>query len=387
MNRRRGPSWLAIAALVISGCVTTTNERTSTLRTGVTAEVKGEYDQAIETYTAALEGSRLSEQDRALFQIRRAHAYISKGEVDKAIADTDEVIRLKPDMEAGYTTRALAYMRKQQYELAIADLDVSARLAPSANVYHTRGSAFAANTQYDQAVADYDQALRLAPRYAQAYLSRANLYLQRGDYERALGDLAQSIGIQPDNAEAYNSRGGVFSRMGQFEKAYQEYGTALLFQPKVATIYSNRGHIAAALGRYDAAAVDLAQSIALLPREARNGYDVIWLHLFRLKAKQDGGTEELSRNVATLVQQPWPQAIASVYLGKTPPEQLRKMAEQMSGEAYPLFMCQATFHAGYYHLLRGDTAIAKPAMQEAAKSCPAASAEQRVATSELKAVR
>lgn len=387
MKRRHGPSWLAIVALVLSGCVTTTNERTTTLRTGVTAEVKGEFDQAIETYTAALENGRLSEQDRALFRIRRAHAYISKGEVDKAIADTDEVIRLKPDMEAGYTTRALAYMRKQQNDLAIADLDVSVRLAPSANVYHTRGTAFATNAQYDQALADYDQALRLAPRYAQAYLSRANIYLQRGEYDRALRDLAQSIGIQPDNAEAYNSRGAVFSRMGQFQKAYQEYGTALLFQPKAAPIYSNRGHIAAVLGRYDAAAADLAQSIALMPREARIGYDVVWLHLFRLKAKQDVSGEELSRNVGTLVQQPWPQAIASVYLGKTPPEQLRKMAEQTSGDAYPLFMCQAVFHAGYYHLLHGDTAVAKPALQEAAKSCPAASAEQRVAANELKSVR
>ena len=371
-----------IVAFALSGCVTPDRNQ-SGLTSGISSEIKGEFDDAISTYTRALSGGSVSGDERAILYVRRAYAYIGKGDFDKAIADADAAIQLNPIAEFTYNARASANFRKQQYDLAIADWDVAIRLKPLPNLFHSRGSAHVQNGQLDQALDDYNEAIRLRPRFADAYESRGNLLIRRGDYERGLIDFDHAIGIQPDNGYAYNGRGLAYARAGQYEKAHHEFVTALIFQPKAALFYANRAHMAYSLGRYDAAAADMAEAVRLMPAA---GIDVVWLHLFRHKMRQND-QEEFARNVAAISQQPWPHAIASVYLGTMAPEQLHKMVEQASAEAYPSVMCQATFHVGYARFLRGETGTARPAMQEAAKICPPLSTEQWMASSELKTQR
>jgi tetratricopeptide (TPR) repeat protein len=382
MKRLFSRSVFVVLALGLASCVT--NNRVPTdVQTGFRSEIKGEFDQAIESYTRALDGGSLTDDQRVATYVRRAYAYMNKGEFEKAIADADTAIQLKPSAEFTYAARAAVNARRQQYDLAIADLDVALSLRKTASLYNSRGQVYAQSEQLDQALADFNEALKLHPRYAEAYESRSAVFIKRGDYEHGLSDLDHAIGLQPDNGLAYNGRGMVYARTGQYDKAYREFSTALIFQPKVPAFYSNRAHMAFALDRYDAAADDMAQSIKLLPSA---GFDVVWLHVFRHKAGQDD-RDEFQRNVAAMNQQPWPHLIASVYLGTTAPEQVRKMAQQATSEAYQIVTCQATFHLGYADLLRGQDGNARPAMQEAAKICPELSAERRLAAREIKGVR
>ena len=112
---------------------------------------------------------------QAIEYYNRGNAYLSEGDLDRAIADYDQAIALDPEDAKAYFHRGLAYARK-------GDLD--------------------------RAIADYDQAIVLDPQYADAYFNRGVDYADKGDFDRAIADLerALELGLDPStkqNAEEF----------------------------------------------------------------------------------------------------------------------------------------------------------------------------------------
>ena len=103
--------------------------------------------------------------------INRGNAWNSKGEYDRAIAEYDQALRLKPDFAAVYNDRAYAWYHKGEY---------------------------------DKAFADYTTALELDPAHSDWWSERAICCRMRGDYGRAMLDLNQAVRIGRTNAAAYN---------------------------------------------------------------------------------------------------------------------------------------------------------------------------------------
>ena len=110
-------------------------------------------------------------------------AYLDKGEYDRAIADYDQAIRLKPDYADAYNNRASP---TQQGRLR----PRHRRLRPGhpaqaglADAYNNRGIAYDEG-RYDRAIADFDQAIRLKPDYAEAYYNRGIAYDRRAILQR-----------------------------------------------------------------------------------------------------------------------------------------------------------------------------------------------------------
>jgi tetratricopeptide (TPR) repeat protein len=70
---------------------------------------------------------------------------------------------------------------------AIEDYTETLRLNPNdARAYINRGLVYYEKGDYDQAVADYNQAIRLAPNDAYAYYRRGFAYYDKKDYDKAL---------------------------------------------------------------------------------------------------------------------------------------------------------------------------------------------------------
>src|SRR6516225_4005720 len=71
----------------------------------------------------------------------RGNAWRNKGDLDRAIADYNEAIRLDPKDAKAYNNRGIASRAKADLDRAIADYNEAIRLDPNAGSYKNRGVA------------------------------------------------------------------------------------------------------------------------------------------------------------------------------------------------------------------------------------------------------
>ncbi len=95
--------------------------------------------------------------------------------------------------------RAIDYYKRGLYDRAIAEYDQAIKLKPDyANAYYNRGVAYMSKGLYDRAIEDYDTAIRLRPDYAKAYRNRGNAKFYLGRFAAAARDYDQSLNIDPE---------------------------------------------------------------------------------------------------------------------------------------------------------------------------------------------
>jgi tetratricopeptide (TPR) repeat protein len=104
----------------------------------------------------------------------RGNAYESKGDLDRAIQDFDEAIRLDP-VGAVFIARGIAYASKGQYDRAIVDYSSAINSLDSediellatlqkATALGNRGKAHMMKGEFVQAIRDFDEAIQLDPK-------------------------------------------------------------------------------------------------------------------------------------------------------------------------------------------------------------------------------
>jgi tetratricopeptide (TPR) repeat protein len=93
---------------------------------GVELKRKGDLDGAIADYDQAI---RLNPGDHFAFN-NRGNTWRDKGDLDRAIADYSEALRLDPGYTAVYINRGLVYERKRDLLLARADYEAALARPP-----------------------------------------------------------------------------------------------------------------------------------------------------------------------------------------------------------------------------------------------------------------
>ncbi|MGP0089765.1 MAG: tetratricopeptide repeat protein [Xanthobacteraceae bacterium] len=118
----------------------------------------GGYDQAIDEQAYGAK-----RQPNISPFVERASAHIERGELERAIAEYSEAIRLDPDRATAFFDRAAAYYMKGDLDRAIADYDQAIRLRPDfAPAFKNRGLAHFFVGEFSSAMADLEQSNRLA---------------------------------------------------------------------------------------------------------------------------------------------------------------------------------------------------------------------------------
>ncbi|MGZ3361542.1 MAG: tetratricopeptide repeat protein [Xanthobacteraceae bacterium] len=157
-----------------------------------------DIERRISGCTAIIQDQSESEKNRAVAYNVRGATYVERSDLDRAIADFSEAIRLDPRSALAYNNRGRAYREKGDDNRAIADLNEAIKLDPKlARPYYNRGQAYNNVGDLNRAMADYNEAIRLDPTSPFGYLGRGRVYRERRELDRAIADFAEMVRLAP----------------------------------------------------------------------------------------------------------------------------------------------------------------------------------------------
>lgn len=151
-----------------------------------------------------------------------------------AIDACTAIIFLDPHNDGAFVNRGIAYRRVGDVEHAIRDYDEAIRLNPrAADAFNNRGNAFRTWDEFERAMRDYDEAIRLDPHYAHALNNRGIIFLERGDADRAIVDFNRAIREEASYANAFRNRGLARVHQQSFELAIADFDEAFRLNPAI----------------------------------------------------------------------------------------------------------------------------------------------------------
>ena len=257
---------------------------------GVQAHQRDDLADAIDYYTEVISSGAADTSVTARVYYNRGLAYRdnSESESDRAIADFDKAIELRPDYAEAYYNRGLAYRDNSENDRAIADFNKAIELKPDyAEAYYNRGSAYRDERERDLAIADFDKAIELRPDYAEAYYNRGLAYRDNSENDHAIADFDKAIELKSDYAEAYYNRGSAYRDKGESDLAIADFDKAIELKSDYAQAYYNRGLAYQDKGENDHAIADFDKAIELKSDYAEAYYS-------RGSAYRDEGESDLA---------------------------------------------------------------------------------------------
>ncbi len=171
------------------------------IRNGNAAFREGRYEQAVELFTTAIVSGELDVEALAVAYNNRGVAYDQLGDYDRAVADYQEALSLKPDDAMSRRNLRVVLVR--------------------------RGVALANTGEYQRALTDLSKAIELGPDKAIAWLRRAQVRMESGDLEGAAADLAQARKLAPEDEEIARAE----ERLARLGEAAREAAVQLTARP------------------------------------------------------------------------------------------------------------------------------------------------------------
>lgn len=165
-------------------------------------------DQAIVACTVLITKRLVEQDDLAAALKNRGNAYDDQGQHDRALADYDQAIAIKPEDSDAFNSRGTTYSAMGRYDLAIRDYDQAIKLNPASTIaFNNRCFAKALAGQLDKALADCNVSLRIKPRNPGALASRGFVNLKLKRYEAAIADYDAELRANPDDPYSLFGRG------------------------------------------------------------------------------------------------------------------------------------------------------------------------------------
>jgi tetratricopeptide (TPR) repeat protein len=133
---------------------------------------------------------------------RRGLRYSDNGDFKHAIGDFTRVISLAPKNADAYSNRCWARLvADDQLQNAISDCSESLRIRPDdAETLNNRGLLYLKTNKLDEAIADFTAAIKLNANFASAIFGRG-LAKSKSDSVGAQGDMATATELDPDIAQ------------------------------------------------------------------------------------------------------------------------------------------------------------------------------------------
>lgn len=241
-------------------------------------------------------------EDAAAFG-RRGNERLSNGDYHGAIADYNEVIKIKPDFGYAYHNRGVARHRLDDYAAAIEDYTKALELVAihdvkAAKTYGYRGAARAALGDHQGALEDYNKVLEIDRSEISAYNNRAATRHRLGDYQGSIDDYSEVLRKDPTNALAFGNRGAAKSALGNHQGAIDDLTQAIKYNASLNQLFYHRGNAYLAVGNYQAAIQDFTAELQRNPEISQVHYKRgnAYLAVANYQAAIYDFNEEIKRN-------------------------------------------------------------------------------------------
>lgn len=180
----------------------------------------GDYDGAIETYSSIIDGGEFSSKSF----LSRAFAYGRKGDVEKAQADYDTVIKKKPNEYEAYIGAFFLLSESNRKEDAEVYLDNALKIkddSPESAI--SKGKIRYYKGDRESALATLEEASKNGILDAEFYLGK--IYVEEKKYQEAIPYLEKFIrtDVKTTLAEAYNLLGMCYLNLEDYENALKQF--------------------------------------------------------------------------------------------------------------------------------------------------------------------
>jgi tetratricopeptide (TPR) repeat protein len=191
------------------------------------------------------------------------------GETDKALAEMNRAIALRPDDAESYSHRAIVYRDSGKPYEAIEDYARSLRIDPAMpGVHYDLAQVLREARMYRAAVDEYLKAIAQDSLMVEAYNNLGITYQLMKDPDSAIRCFRRAIRINPGHTKAYNNLGAALAESGDVEGAIACFREAIERDPAYANSYKNLAMAYAAKNRLPEARKSLERYLDLAPRDA-----------------------------------------------------------------------------------------------------------------------
>jgi len=246
---------------------------------GITFAKEGKYEEALASFNEAIRldpNMAAAYFNRGLifmrktgvmyaltYYIEKSPAGYNEADIEKALTDFNEAIRLDTNGDFVYFCRAEIYGNKRDYAKAIADMTQAFRLSPRpplvygeylALMYQSIGNRAKEIEELTQIIRSFDSRIDdpLLTRYS---VYRGEAYMALKDYDKAIDDFSHVIKLNPDFGRAYSGRSRAYILKREYDKAISDLNHFIRLNP-VAGAYYDRGHLYLLKEDYDKAIMD-----------------------------------------------------------------------------------------------------------------------------------
>lgn len=203
----------------------------------------------------------------------RALAYAQSGEVDRAMTDYTEAIRISPQDANIYSNRAAIYLLINDLPRAQADLEAALRLDPkNPKALYNQGALYMKQGDNDKARAMFSQIIanNIGGITKDVYGARAVIMLKQGKVMEALADLDQALKLDSRYADGYKNRGTANGLLGRNQQALDDFSQALKLNPQSIDAYVNRALVSMNLSRMQDALKDVEEALSIDPTHIKS---------------------------------------------------------------------------------------------------------------------
>jgi tetratricopeptide (TPR) repeat protein len=199
-----------------------------------------------------------------------------KQDVDGAIAEFREAVRLDPKLAGTHYNLGNALLARKDVGGAIAEFREAVRLDPTFAPAHANlGKALSDRGDADEAISACREAIRLDPTLAPAHANLGNALRAKGEVDRAIAAYREAIRLDPKNARAHTNLGSVLcDARKDVGGAIAEFREAIRLDPELAPAHANLGNALYVSGEVGGAIAACREAVRLDPKLALAHYNL-----------------------------------------------------------------------------------------------------------------